>query len=83
MEETLEVFGWPVLIGFLVIHVVLLLLKRTKTVVLISQVMAGCGALLMLIGLIQHLLLDVYGVMIIMLFGSVFHFLTKYHMERR
>lgn len=82
MEEIFEIFGWPVLIGFLVIHVVLLLFKRTKVVLLTSQIMAGIGALLMVIGLLQHLLLGIYGV-VFMLCGVVFHFLTKDHMESR
>ncbi|QAS52039.1 hypothetical protein [Halobacillus litoralis] len=82
MEEILEIIGWPVLLGFLVIHVALLLFKCTKAVLLTSKVMAGTGVLLMCLGLIQHLLLGVYGV-IIMLCGIVFNFLTKDHMESR
>ncbi|SFJ74958.1 hypothetical protein SAMN04487936_10433 [Halobacillus dabanensis] len=82
MEEILEILMWPVFIGFLITHVTLLLFKRMKAVLLTSGLMAGVGALLMVIGLIQHLLLGVYGV-IFMLFGIVFNFLTKDHIESR
>ncbi|MYL71437.1 hypothetical protein GLW00_11260 [Halobacillus litoralis] len=82
MEELLNSVGWPVLLGFVMIHILLLLFKRRKVVLFISQVMAGAGALLMVIGLIEHLLLGVYGA-IVLLSGIVFHFMTKDQMESR
>ncbi|MFG6149312.1 hypothetical protein [Halobacillus sp. B23F22_1] len=82
MVTFFQTAGWPIIILFFLIHFTLLLMKKRQATLVTAALIAGCGALVMIVGLFSILIIGMYGA-ITMLLGLVLYVLAKDRLEGR
>lgn len=82
MIDLLITLAWSVFFLFLIIAGSLVWMKKRKALLLTTQALTGYGAFILLVGLLFHLIIGIYGV-IFLLSGAVSHVLSKDYAKGR